>query len=189
MNRTETDHPDGEPGANPDGEDEHRRPGELAFAVFLLVASCGLLWSAYGIVRFEALSSPGAIPMATTAVMVVTCLIVVVRTAKLTQTPKETLRRDILPLTVVLFVLLLVIYAVLIKPLGFLPTSALFLVIAIKVLAKRGWAWTIMISLCSLLLIWLVFRIVFSVLMPSGIVPEAEFIQIFRDLFSRGAEH
>ena len=35
-------------------------------------------------------------------------------------------------------------------------------------------------------MIWLVFRIVFTVLMPAGIVPEAEFIQIFRNLFNGG---
>jgi hypothetical protein len=34
--------------------------------------------------------------------------------------------------------------------------------------------------------IWLIFRIVFSVLMPAGIVPEAEFIQFFRGLSGGG---
>jgi putative tricarboxylic transport membrane protein len=52
------------------------------------------------------------------------------------------------------------------------------------VLAKRGWVWTIAISLGSLAVIWLIFRIVFSVLMPAGIVPEGEFIQLFRDLIA-----
>ncbi|MDU9002319.1 tripartite tricarboxylate transporter TctB family protein [Sedimentitalea todarodis] len=187
MDRIETEHHDGTSDAAPGGYGDCRRPGELAFGLFLLIASCGLFWNAYGIAGFEALSSPGAIPMATTVVMVITSLIVVLRTARLPLTPNETLRRDILPLTVVLFTVLLVIYGVLLKPLGFLPTSALFLVVAIKVLARRGWGWTILISLGSLLLIWLIFRIVFSVLMPSGIVPEAEFIQIFRVMFSGGA--
>ena len=53
-----------------------RRPGELAFALFLAAASTGLLWSAYGIAGFEALSSPGAVPMATTAIMVVASIAV-----------------------------------------------------------------------------------------------------------------
>jgi putative tricarboxylic transport membrane protein len=34
--------------------------------------------------------------------------------------------------------------------------------------------------------IWLVFRLVFTVLMPPGIVPEAKILQFFRNL-SRGA--
>lgn len=182
----ETEHHDGRSDATPGGYDTCRRPGELAFGLFLLIASCCLFWSAYGIAGFEALSSPGAIPMATTAVMVITGVIVVVRTARLPLTTNETLRRDILPLTVVLFIVLLVIYGLLMKPLGFLPTSALFLMVAIKVLAKKGWGWTVMISLGSLVLIWLIFRIAFSVLMPSGIVPEAEFIQIFRDILGGG---
>ncbi len=70
----------------------------------------------------------------------------------------------------------------LLKPLGFLPTSALFLIFNIKLLGKRSWAWTVSISLGSLILIWIIFRIVFTVLMPAGIVPEAEFIQFFRAL-------
>ena len=101
----------------------------------------------------------------------------------------ETLARGILPPAVVLFSLASAIYGILLKPLGFLPTSALFLILAIKFLARRGWVWTLAVSLGSLIVIWLIFRIVFSVLMPAGILPEAEFIQFFRDLFrAEGAQ-
>ena len=47
-----------------------RRPGELVFNLFLFLASLFLFYSAYGISGFEALSSPGMVPMATTAVMI-----------------------------------------------------------------------------------------------------------------------
>jgi hypothetical protein len=43
------------------------------------------------------------------------------------------------------------------------------------------------VALGSLILIWIVFRVVFTVLLPSGILPEAEFIQFFRSLLSGGA--
>ena len=183
MTTPEPIHHDGSSDALPGGYDEQRRPGELVFAIVLACASLGLLWNAYGIAGFSKLSSPGAIPMATAAVMVVTALIVVLRTARLPVVAGESVRRDILPGVVILFVGLLVGYAVLLRPLGFLPTSALFMVIGVKVLSGRGWGFTVGVSLLSLIVIWLIFRIVFSVLMPAGIVPEAEAVQMLRNLF------
>jgi hypothetical protein len=180
-------HHDGTSDATPGGYAGQRRPGEVVFALVLVVASLTLLWSAYGISGFKKLSAPGSVPMATTAIMALTATIVLLKTIRLPRVSGETIAKDILPGTVILFVGFLVAYGLLLKPLGFLPTSALFLVTAIKVLARRGWLWTLTVSLGSLLLIWLVFRIVFTVLIPAGIVPEAEVIQFFRNLFHGGA--
>lgn len=172
--------------ATPGGQADKRRPGELAFAAFLLVASLYLLYSAYGISAFEALSAPGSVPMATTFVMVVTAGIVTLKTLRLPRVTAETLSRDILPGTVLIFIGLMIAFGVLLKPLGFLPTAALFLICAIRLLSGRGWAHAIAVSFGALLVIWLLFRIVFSVLLPAGVVPEAEFIQILRDLTGGG---
>ena len=189
MEHIDPEHHDGTSDATPGGELDKRRPGELFFAAFLLMASLGLLWSAYGIENPfgpNGLSAPRSIPVAATLAMVISAAIVVLKTAKLPLDQAETLARDILPVTVVLFALFLIAYGVLLRPLGFLPTSALFLIVAIKILAKRGWLWTLTVSLGSLIVIWLIFRIVFSVLMPAGIAPEAEFIQFFRGFTSGG---
>ncbi|SMX48584.1 tripartite tricarboxylate transporter TctB family protein [Maliponia aquimaris] len=188
MTTPETEHHDGTSDATPGGYDSARRPGELGFAVFLFVVSLVLLWNAYGISGFDKLSSPGSIPMATSLVMAVTAGIVLLRTLRLPRVSSETLMKDILPPVAILFAALLVGYAMLLKPLGFLPTSVLFLVVAIKVLSRRSWAFTLIVSLGSLVVIWLIFRIVFTVLMPAGIVPEAEFVQLFRDLFGGSAK-
>lgn len=189
MQHIDPEHHDGTSDATPGGASDQRRPGELVFAGLMLAVSLGLFWSAYGISGFEALSAPGSVPMATTVVMVLASLLVLLKTAKLPLDRSETLARDILPPAVVLFSLALAIYGILLKPLGFLPTSALFLILAIKFLSRRGWVWTLTVSLGSLIVIWLIFRIVFSVLMPAGILPEAEFIQFFRDLFrAEGAQ-
>lgn len=190
MERIDTEHHDGTSDATPGGEPGKRRPGELFFAAFLLAASLGLLWSAYGIENPfgpNGLSAPRSIPVATTLAMVVSATLILLKTVKLPLDLAEALTRDILPVTVILFAVLLTAYGVLLRPLGFLPTSALFLIAAIKILGKRGWLWTIGVSLGSLIIIWLVFRIVFSVLMPAGILPEAELIQFFRHLASGGA--
>ncbi|WP_068111741.1 tripartite tricarboxylate transporter TctB family protein [Tropicimonas marinistellae] len=191
MQHIDPEHHDGTSDATPGGELDKRRPGELAFAAFLLLASLGLLWSAFGIENPfgpNGLSSPRSIPVATTLAMAVAAAIVFLTTVRLPLDNAESFAKDILPGVVLLFVVFLVAYGLLLRPLGFLPTSALFLVASIKILAKRGWLWTLGVSLGSLLVIWLIFRIVFTVLMPAGIVPEAEFIQFFRGLSSGGAE-
>ncbi|KJZ18514.1 tripartite tricarboxylate transporter TctB family protein [Loktanella sp. S4079] len=190
MDHIDPEHHDGTSDATPGGEINQRRPGELVFAAFLVLASIGLLHSAYGIENPfgpNGLSAPRSIPLAATFAMVVSAAIVLFKTAKLPLDRAETLAKDILPPMVLLFALMLVIYGALMQPLGFLPTSGLFLFIAIKLLAKRSLLWTATVSLGSLIVIWLIFRIVFSVLMPAGIVPEAEFIQFFRDLTNGGS--
>lgn len=185
--RGDMDHHDGTSDAIPGGYVEKQRPGELAFAIFLTLASLFLLYSAYGISGFDALSAPGAIPMATTLVMAISAFAVVLRTARLKKVTTETLSKDILPGTVVLFIGFLIVFGLLLQPLGFVLTAAVFLIVAIKVLAKRGWGYTLAVALGSLVVIWIVFRVVFTVLLPAGVLPEAEFIQYFRNLMSAGA--
>jgi hypothetical protein len=121
--------------------------------------------------------------MAATGAMLLTALLVLWQTARRPRTPDETLRIAVFPGPVILMALMLLAYGVLLKPLGFLPTSALFLVVAIKLLSGRSLLFSLGISLLSLAVIWLVFRLVFTVLMPPGIFPEAEMVQIFRTLF------
>jgi len=185
--RGDSDHHDGTSDASPGGYLDQRRPGELGFAIFLTLASLFLLYNAYGISGFKALSSPGSVPMATTLVMAVSAFTVTLRTSRLSKVAHETLSKDILPVMVILFIGFLVIFGLLLKPLGFVLTAALFLIVAIKVLARKGWGYTLTVALGSLVVIWIVFRVVFTVLLPAGILPEAEFIQFFRNLMSGGA--
>jgi len=185
--RGDSDHHDGTSDASPGGYLDQRRPGELGFAIFLTLASLFLLYNAYGISGFKALSSPGSVPMATTLVMAVSAFTVTLRTSRLSKVAHETLSKDILPVMVILFIGFLVIFGLLLKPLGFVLTAALFLIVAIKVLARKGWGYTLTVALGSLVVIWIVFCVVFTVLLPAGILPEAEFIQFFRNLMSGGA--
>lgn len=153
-----------------------RRPGEAAFSLILAGFSAFLLWTAYGISGFEALSSPGALPMAAAGTMLGTALIIVVQTVKSRPVEGETLARDIVPVPILLTVGLVAAYAVLLKPLGFLPTSFLFVAVLIRVLSGRSLAFSAAVSAGSVLAIYLVFRIIFNVLMPEGIVPEREIL-------------
>lgn len=162
---------------------EHRKPGELAFAAFLAVASLFLLYNAYGISGFEALSAPGAIPMATTLAMFVTSAIVLARVLRQPRAGGSFLR-EVFPARIAIVMAMLVAYAFALKPVGFLPTSAVFLILAIRFLSRRSWGFSIGIGLFSLIVVYLIFRIVFTVLMPAGIVPEGEMLAWIRNLFS-----
>ncbi|MBL4916588.1 tripartite tricarboxylate transporter TctB family protein [Szabonella alba] len=179
----QTDAPTTPPPAATDGSPATRRPGEALFALLLLGGSLALLHEAYGISGFSKLSSPGTVPMATTAVMVICMVIVTLRTLRLPKTADQTVSRDILPLRVLIFAVMLVLYGLLLRPLGFIPTTALFLIAGIRILG-RGWGFAIGTGLLALLAIWVIFRIVFTVLMPAGVMPEAEIIQFFRALIA-----
>ncbi len=161
-----------------------RRPGELVFNLAMVLGSLFLLWSAYGISGFEALSAPGAVPMVTSGVMLVCAVLVLWETLQKNATTAEKLERDILPLAVLVTIALVACYALVLRWLGFLPTSFLFLTVMIRYLARRSLAWSAFIALCIVVVVWLVFRIVFTVLMPPGLVPEAEIIAWFRNLLA-----
>ncbi|MFN7050673.1 MAG: tripartite tricarboxylate transporter TctB family protein [Gemmobacter sp.] len=165
---------------------EPRRPGELAFNIALFLASLFLLYSAYSISGFEALSAPGAVPMATTAVMVITAGLTLRQTLRKPALTAEKLSRDIIPMPVIVTIAAVVLYALLLAPLGFLPTSVLFLFGLIWYLSARGPVFSIVVSLVTVAVIYLIFRLIFTVLMPPGIVPEGEMIAWLRGLFSAG---
>jgi hypothetical protein len=161
-----------------------RRPGEAAFAVIVAAFSAFLLWTAYKISGFEALSSPGALPMAAAGTMLVTALMVAAQTFRGKPDAGQSLRRDIVPMPIVLTIVLVAAYALLLNTLGFLPTSFLFVAILIRVLGGQSLAFCAAVSAGSILVIYLVFRIIFNVIMPEGIVPEREILAAISRLFA-----
>ena len=184
--------PQGATGAPPPETRAHaelprRKPGEAAFAAALAAASLWLLWEAYGISQFEALSSPGAFPMAAAAIMAVSAVIILIKTLRLPGRPAAGFFDSVAPPRVLVMFAAIAIYGVLLAPLGFLPTSLLFLTAGIFFLRGRGLLYALTVSAGSLLGIYLLFRIVFTVLMPAGIVPEGEILAFIDGLFE-GAE-
>lgn len=161
-----------------------KKSGETAFAAVLVALSAVLLWKAAGISGFTALSSPGAFPMAVTAVMLGSSLLILLRTARASGGHPDGAPRRIMPPVVLAVTGLIALYAVLLVPLGFLPTSFLFLAVAILLLRGGGAMFALGISLAALIGVYIVFRLVFTVLMPPGIVPEAEILAWLRTLLS-----
>ena len=80
----------------------------------------------------------------------------------------------------------MVAYAFAIEPLGFLPSSLIFLFVGMKLLYRGGWVASAVISIGALIAIYVVFRLVFQVVLPEGIVPEGEWLAAIRGLFSGG---
>lgn len=161
-----------------------RRPGEALFTCLLIAASLFLLYTAYGIAGFDALSSAGAIPMITTATMVICGLIILWQNLKQRPSETETIRHDILPVPVIVTMLAIIAYAILLKPLGFLPVSFLFLLGLIRFFSGRSLRFSLVASLVSVAAIFVVFRLIFSVLMPQGIIPEGEILAWISGLFA-----
>lgn len=160
-----------------------RRPGETTFAFLLLAASLLLLFKAYDIDGFSALSSAGAVPMGAAATMVVSAAIIAFKTMKSDQDREETFWADILPRDVWIGIALIVAYAFLLVPLGFLPTSFLFLAIMTKLLSGRSMFFSTWTAAVAVLTIYIVFRVVFLVLMPEGIVPEGRILSSIAAMF------
>jgi putative tricarboxylic transport membrane protein len=158
---------------------EHRRKrrGEDLFGLIMVVVSVGLFWQAYTIAGFSALSSPGAFPLAAAGVMVIGALVVAYGNLR-NSAPRDD--STILPLNVALFTGLVIAYALLLSPLGFLPASLVFLFAGMRLLYPRGgWLRSGMIALGALVAIYVIFRLVFQVILPEGIVPEREILSGF----------
>lgn len=72
------------------------------------------------------------------------------------------------PLRVVLVALLVSAYAALIPVLGFIPASGGMLFVAIWGLWTRGPVWALAISILCVAAIYVLFRMVFQVVLPTG---------------------
>lgn len=172
-------------------DEKHRRlPGEAGFSLLMLAVSLALAVSAYHIPLPRqgggALSGPGAFPLGVAGVMVISSLAIVVRTLGLQRSETTRSWRQILPWPVIFIILMMVIYGLALDMVGFLPVSFLFMAIAIKVLHRASLARAALISAGALLIIYVVFRLIFSVLMPEGIVPERDILAYLGRFLSGG---
>lgn len=165
---------------------DRRLPGEGLFALAMTAASLFLFHTATQISGFRGLSQPGSFPMFTTAVMVVTSSMVAFRTLRLPASPGQGWR-TVLPGVVSFTGLMMLFYALALKPVGFLPTSFVFLTVLTRVLMGGSLFRAAALSALSLTLVYVIFRVVFSVLMPEGIVPEGEMLAYIRAIFAKGA--
>ncbi len=163
-----------------------KRPGEDVFGLAVLAVSLALLWRSYQISGFSSLSSPGSFPLAASGAMVLGSLVVVRENVRRNRAGAQKDRRPLIDATGAIFVGLILAYALLLSPLGFLLSSFLFLTSGMLLLYRGGFLKTLGVALLALAAIYVVFRLVFQVVLPEGILPEREIMAAVGDLF-RGA--
>lgn len=147
--------------------DRSRRPGELGFAIVLLVLGAIALWQAYGISGFDKLSSPGVFPMLASGVMLTSAFVIVREIHSRPSSPNQRMT-SVLPGRLLLMTALLFAYALLMPRLGFLAASGLFLFSSLSWLWRRPWWAALGVALFSLLAVHLLFRRLFQVVLPQG---------------------
>ena len=152
-----------------------RLPGERVFTLLLVLFSGFMLWQAYSISGLESITSAGAFPLAAAALMLLCGIIVAVDTARMPriapQADASTLRefaRLLTPPVLVGFTLAIVLYMLALEPVGFIGSSYLFLIVSMRLLGSRRWLLNLGVSAVCLGVIHVIFRTVFSVVLPSG---------------------
>lgn len=160
-----------------------RRPGERIFCLLLVLFSLFLFWQAYKIAGFSSLSSSGAFPLATSAIMILTSCIVFINTLKLPAEQNTYFIHHCFPPIIAIVTAFILVYAVVLESIGFILSTAVFLFCTIQFLYRRHVLTTLSITLVSLIIVYIVFRLVFQVILPEGIVPEREIIATIQSLW------
>jgi putative tricarboxylic transport membrane protein len=156
-------------------EPRRRRPGELVFAVVLLIFALIVLYLAYRISGFSGPSTAGVFPMLAGLVMIAAAARILLDTLRLPPAGDgQVVRRflaEVLPAEVAIYALILVGFMLALEPLGFVLASFLFLLISFLYLQRKGILPALLISGGAVGLILLVFRHVFQVVLPEGVWP------------------
>lgn len=152
-----------------------RLPGERFFLGLLVLLSAFMVWAAWETAGFESLTSAGVFPMACAGLMVLTGLINLLRALRTppapglgTDGPPADQRPRVLPRALIGLGACLTAYLLALEPLGFLVASLLFLVVAMRVLGSRRLLRNVLVSVLVVALVFLIFRTVFSVVLPAG---------------------
>lgn len=150
-----------------------RLPGELTFMVLSVVFSTFMLWASYSISQFESISSPGVFPMVCAAALLVTGFMSLLKTARAKlnlegETFWQQFVRKLAPAQLVLFTLLIAVYALTLEVVGFLVGSYVFLLLSMQVLGSKRMGLNLVVSAVVLAAIFVVFQTAFSVVLPAG---------------------
>lgn len=147
------------------------RPGELVFCVVLLLLSATAFWQSYAIEGFQSLSGPGFFPMAATCVMTI-CAGLILKDAMAAryqaQPPETSAIGYLFPPRFLVIVPMMVAFAALMPQVGFFLAAAAFIFAAILFLWRKNLLLSIAITLLSIGVIYVIFRILFSVVLPTG---------------------
>jgi hypothetical protein len=150
----------------------HRRPGELVFALLIVVFSVAALWQSYSISGFSGKTTPGVFPMIASGVMVISGVVVLMSAAKLPAPPEGApgFLAEILTLRHMVVIGLVLAYVLLMPLIGFVASSAVFLFCSFQFLWRKNPLLMLALTGVTLVIIYVVFREVFQVVLPQGIL-------------------
>lgn len=155
-----------------ENEPQRRPPGEVVFALLMLIGAAVLMHQAWTIAGFSSFSSPGVFPMLAAGTLVLSGVVIVIRSVRASHAERgESLpgiARKVIDPRVVFIGLLITGYLFLLQPLGFVISSVLFLSLALCGLHRRNYALMIGLSVVIVTAIHLLFRYVFVVVLPQG---------------------
>ncbi len=148
-----------------------RRPGEMVFSILLIVFSVTAFWQSYAISGLRGLSEPGVFPMLASATMLLSSLVIMrelMAKGSTSQDRQSSFLRDIVPLRLLVVVGFILAYVVAMPLIGFVFSSAVFLFASFWLLWRKGPVISAALTLASLAIVYIVFRMVFQVVLPGG---------------------
>ncbi len=167
-------------------EPRTRLPGERVFALAMLGLALFVLWQAYGIAGLSGLASPGALPLAAGSVMVVAAVATVWQGRRLPADPaRRAFLPTLLPVRLVGFLVLVGGLALVLDRLGFLLAGTGFLALGMFWLHRRQPLHVLAWSILAVAVIYVLFRLLFEVLLPEGVVPERAILAWIGDRLGR----
>ncbi|MEQ8813451.1 MAG: tripartite tricarboxylate transporter TctB family protein [Thalassobaculum sp.] len=143
-----------------------RQPGERAFTLALLALSLFLLYQAYTISGFSAVSSPGVFPMVAAGVMVLSLATVLVRERG--RPDPAGFVRQVTPPVLLGSIVLIVGLMVTLEPAGFVAAAGGFLFATILFLQRGRPVRAALVAAVAVVAIYVVFRIGFQVVLPEA---------------------
>jgi putative tricarboxylic transport membrane protein len=151
-------------------EQTPHRPGERIFIWLLLAFGVFVLANALMIPRLENMSSSGVFPIFVGSILILTAARVLWRSRKgyATLTLREEWRRVgafVLPMNVVGYAFILLLYILTTGPLHFLPSSFGFLVVSFIFLKAASPLRAVIISVGTLAGIYVLFQTIFKVML------------------------
>lgn len=151
-------------------EQTPQRPGERIFLWFLLAFSFFVLVTALMIPRLENMSSSGVFPIFVGSILILTVIRILWQNRKryAALTLREEWRRVgafVLPMNIVGYALILLLYILTTAPLHFLPSSFGFLVISFIFLKGASPLRSVLIGVGTLAGIYVLFQTIFKVML------------------------
>jgi hypothetical protein len=151
-----------------------RLPGELGFAVILLVFALLVLVLAWRISGLAGPSTAGVFPMLAGLAMVGSAIAILLGTRRMRPEsdqgvgPLRHFMSRIAPWEILVYALIVIAFMAALVPLGFIISAFLFLLASFLYLHRHGILLALGLSVGAIALILLVFRYVFQVILPEG---------------------